>query len=191
MTTRIQKRNKAATASLLTILMLLPGITFTGCQKESVSTPADSGYINKKAVKPVQQAEETEEPDSTTSNLADLLDFSNRKDPFKPFIATQTAVVGSGGRKQADETGNELPIHSFEVSQFRLIGTIIDSKGNRAMVVDPAGKGYVLKTGMSIGKNEGKIAGITANGVNVVELFRDENNKIRKETITIPLMRKP
>jgi len=44
---------------------------------------------------------------------------------------------------------------------------------------------------MTIGKNEGKISQITTSGVDVVEQFRDDNNKVRKETIRIPLLRKP
>lgn len=59
------------------------------------------------------------------------------------------------------------------------------------MVVDPSGKGYVLRVGMTIGKNEGRITRIDTSGVEVVEQFRDENNKVRKETIRIPLLRKP
>lgn len=175
------------------ILLVLIGLTFTGCNKETAPVPAPSAAKNnvkKKTTKPKQQAEVNEEPEINTNEISDLLDFSNRKDPFKPFLATQVPA-GGGSRKQVAVTGDELPIHSFEVSQFRLIGTILDSKGNRAMVVDPAGKGYVLKAGMSIGKNEGKITKITTDGVDVVEQFRDENNKIRKETITIPLLRKP
>jgi len=67
---------------------------------------------------------------------------------------------------------------------------VADPKGNKAMVVDPTGKGYVLKIGMTIGKNEGKIIRITTSGVDIVEQFRDETSKIRKETIRIPLLRK-
>ncbi|QOX78680.1 pilus assembly protein PilP [Trichlorobacter lovleyi] len=118
------------------------------------------------------------------------LDFSTKKDPFKPHIAVKAATSAELSR-QKRELRPLLPLHSFDVSQFRLIGTVTDSKGNKAMVVDPAGKGYVLKVGMTIGKNEGKITRIESSGVDVVEQFHDENNKIRKETIRIPLLRKP
>jgi type IV pilus assembly protein PilP len=118
------------------------------------------------------------------------LDFSTKKDPFKPFISVKS-ITPAELAKQKRELKPTLPLHSFDVSQFRLIGTVVDSKGNKAMVVDPSQKGYVLKVGMTIGKNEGKIVRIDPNGVDVVEQFRDDNNKVRKETIRIPLLRKP
>lgn len=119
---------------------------------------------------------------------ANQFDFSTKKDPFKPFVSVRTATSGDQKRAAGRDA---LPIHSFDVSQFRLIGIVADARGNKAMVVDPAGKAYVLRTGMTIGKNEGKITQIAMNGVDVVEQFRDDNGKIRKETIRIPLLRKP
>ena len=113
-------------------------------------------------------------------------DFSAKKDPFKPYIVVDKAAAG---KKLAGK--DALPIHSFDVSQFRLVGVVADPRGNKAMVVDPQGKAYVLRLGMTIGKNEGKISQITTSGVDVVEQFRDDNNKVRKETIRIPLLRKP
>ena len=114
-------------------------------------------------------------------------DFSNKKDPFKPFV-----VVDKSASKARLAAGKDvLPIHSFDVSQFRLIGVVADPRGNKAMVVDPSNKAYVIRVGMTIGKNEGRIRQITTSGVDVIEQFRDDNGKIRRETIRIPLLRKP
>lgn len=188
---KIKRKNRASTASLITALMLLLCLAVIGCKKETASTPISGDTSKKAKSKPKQKDEQTGKATNiTTREQSDLLDFSNRKDPFKPFISVQSSDR-AGAKKQATVTGDKLPIHSFEVVQFRLIGTVLDPRGNRAMVIDPAGKGYVLKPGMTIGKNEGKISRITANGVDVVELSRDENNRVRKETIVIPLLRKP
>lgn len=115
-------------------------------------------------------------------------DFSTKKDPFKPAIKT---LAPAELLKKRGYVKDALPIHSFDISQFRLTGVVADVKGNKAMVVDPSGKAYVVKVGMTIGKNEGRITTITTSGVEVVEQFRDENNQIRKEIIRIPLLRKP
>lgn len=113
-------------------------------------------------------------------------DFSKKKDPFKPFIAVKTESIGP---KKADLP--KIPLHSYDISQFRLIGVVADIKGNKAMVVDPSGKGYVVRVGMSIGKNEAKITRIDTGGIEAVEQFRDENGKIRKDIIKISMPRKP
>ena len=122
----------------------------------------------------------------SSSPPANQFDFSNKKDPFKPFI-----VVKEEPKKSFDSIKkskyDSLPIHSFDVSQFRLIGIVSGDRDNRAMVVDPGGKGYVLKVGMSIGKNDGTVVLINANGVDVVEKFKDESGKTRKETVKLTL----
>jgi len=116
-------------------------------------------------------------------------DFSNKKDPFKPDIAVKAVPAGQvSDNKRINITG--LPIHNFDVSQFRLIGIVTGSKENQAMVVDPNGKGYVLKPGMTIGKNEGRVTGINSGGVDVLEQFKDDNGRLRKENIRLTLPKK-
>ena len=116
-------------------------------------------------------------------------DFSNKKDPFKPFVAVKSEPLNTAeALKRAKR--NSLPIHSFDVGQFKLIGVITGGRENRAMVTDPGGKGYVLRVGMLIGKNDGKVVSITSNGVDILEQFRDDNGRIRKENIKLTLPRK-
>ncbi|MDD2273463.1 MAG: pilus assembly protein PilP [Desulfuromonadaceae bacterium] len=116
-------------------------------------------------------------------------DFSNKKDPFKPFVAVKSEPLNTADAiKKAKR--NSLPIHSFDVGQFKLIGVITGGRENRAMVTDPGGKGYVLKVGMLIGKNDGKVVSITSNGVDILEQFRDDSGRIRKENIKLTLPRK-
>ena len=171
------------------MLLACLGMVAFGCTKTEAPPPPPpppAVNVQPKAVvqKPVSSAR------TVVTMQAGKLDFSTKKDPFKPFISVKAATPVEMA-KQKQSLKPQLPIHSFDVSQFRLIGTVADPKGNKAMVVDPSGKGYVLKTGMTIGKNEGKITRIETSGVDVVEQFRDDNNKIRKETIRIPLLRKP
>jgi type IV pilus assembly protein PilP len=58
------------------------------------------------------------------------------------------------------------------------------------MVTDPEGKGYVLKVGMLIGKNDGRIVSISTSGVEVLEQFKDDSGRVRKEHIKLSLPRK-
>ncbi|CAH2030789.1 pilus assembly protein PilP [Trichlorobacter ammonificans] len=115
-------------------------------------------------------------------------DFSKKKDPFKPFLVVKPEAV-AGSVKRVEKP--LLPIHSFTLEQFRLIGVVADPKGNRAMVVDPSGKGYVLKVGMTIGRDEARITRIDTSGVEAVRQYRDEKGKAHKETARIPLQRNP
>jgi type IV pilus assembly protein PilP len=116
-------------------------------------------------------------------------DFSNKKDPFKPFVVYKASLEPSVDNRHKKDL-NALPIHSFDVVQFKLIGLVTGGRQNEAMVVDPNGKGYVVKVGMTIGKNEGLITSITNNGVDVVEQFKDDSGRVHKESFKITLPRK-
>lgn len=161
----------------------LPVISACNKKEQSTPLPPSSKAPPPKNVTVVQKQISSVK---LTAPPANQLDFSNKKDPFKPYVIAKAVTTAD-----VHKIKSQLPIHSFDVSQFRLIGVVADSRGNKAMVVDPTKKGYVLKIGMTIGKNEGRIVRIDTSGVDVVEQFRDENNKVRKETIRIPLLRKP
>ncbi len=164
-------------------------IGFSGCKKEQppAAPPAQPPKAEVIQPKPVQK------PVSSALRLAppptNQFDFSSKKDPFKPVVMVKAAPVQSeeSAKKALRES---LPIHSLDVNQFKLIGVITGGKENRAMVTDTGGKGYVLKVGMTIGKNNGKVVSITNSGVDVLEQFKDENGRVRKENIKLTLPKK-
>lgn len=190
------KNNSFSKIVLIGCLIAMLGANLGGCKKDQAApVPATNGQAAPKmpAGSAQQPTAVLQKPVSSARvQLApaqkNQLDFSSRKDPFKAFVNVKAAPDRG---KPSDEKKNGLPIHNFDVSQFRLIGTVMDAKGNKAMVVDPSGKGYVLRVGMTIGQNEGKIVKIDAGGVDVIEQSRDAFNKIRKETVRIPLLKKP
>ena len=164
-----------------------------GCRKHEQPAPANPAPEQPaKALMP-QQLKPVQKQVSSALTLSpapvNQFDFSNKKDPFKPFVIVKASQAPSANNLQKGAR-NALPIHSFDVGQFKLIGIVTGDRQNEAMVVDPNGKGYVIKVGMTIGKNEGLITSITNRGVDVVEQFRDDNGRVRKETIKITLPRK-
>ena len=166
---------------------LIVAALFTGCKKKELppAAPPPSVAASKP---PAPQQKPVQKPVSSALKLSPpsvtQFDFSNKKDPFKPFVIVNAPPSGRKAQRDA------LPIHNFDVGQFKLIGIVTGGKDNKAMVTDPNGKGYVLKTGMTIGKNEGRITAITNSGVNVMEQFKDDNGRVRKENIRLTLPRK-
>jgi type IV pilus assembly protein PilP len=164
-------------------------LAFSGCNKAQppAAPPEQQAKVAEPQPKPVQKpvSSALRLPTSPTNQF----NFSGKKDPFKPFVVIKappdkSAVVT---KKQLEDS---LPIHSLDVSQFKLIGVITGGKDSKAMVTDTSGKGYVLKVGMSIGRNNGKVVAITTSGLDVVEQFKDENGRVRKENIKLTLPRK-
>jgi type IV pilus assembly protein PilP len=181
MTKILLKNSRAAT-----ILLLL--LALAGCSKKEVQapSPATSPKVEPAKVLPMPPVQkQTSSATRATSITGAQFDFSTKKDPFKPFIAAKAAVP------VAENLGkNLLPIHKFDVNQFRVIGVVTGGKENQAMVVDPNGKGYVLKTGMTIGKSEARVTAITSRGIEILEQFRDDNGRVHKQRSTITLPRK-
>lgn len=167
--------------------------TLSSCKKNEEPAPANPAPTHPLKAALPQQLKPVQKQVSSAIKLSpapvNQFDFSNKKDPFKPFVIVKAsqAPVSDNLLKRGR---NALPIHNFDVNQFKLIGIVTGDNQNKAMVVDPNGKGYVIKVGMTIGKNEGLITSITHSGVDVVEQFRDDNGRVRKETIKITLPRK-
>lgn len=184
MTNKLPNNRNLAVVALLIIAMLA-----SGCNKKQPSAPVAAPVnTNQQQTKAVQKAASSVAVTLAPPPTGNQFDFSNKKDPFKPDIAIKAAASSPENILKALKSG--LPIHSFDVSQFRLIGIVTGAKENQAMVVDPNGKGYVLKKGMTIGKNDGRVTGISMNGVDVVEQFKDDSGRVRKENIKITLPRK-
>ena len=180
-----QKNNYSSKSTAVLVFVLL----LTACDSKPAPVPVPSQTPKSVAVqaKPVQK--QVSSALRLPSPPVNQFDFSNKKDPFKPFLAVKLEPKNSP-QTTLKAQHNALPIHSFDVSQFKLIGIITGGRENKAMVTDPGGKGYVLKVGMLIGKNDGKITSISSNGVDVLEQFKDDNGRVRKENIKLTLPRK-
>ena len=190
------RKNKSRGAGILLLAVCLAA---AGCKKEETPPQAPS------PPKPVQSAQPAKPPvqkqSTSVKNLANkpiqqqtssvkrilpgetVIDFSGRKDPFKPYAIEPVTPTKAEPAPRA----HLLPIQSYDVSKFRLIGIVTGLKENRALVVDPLGKGYVVKVGMLIGNSDGRITRITGTAVEVLEQFRDENGTVRKRSVKITL----
>ena len=180
-----KNKNRIFIFSILAIfLCCAQGCDLLKSQESSESAPDTATPVNSTDAPVMEQiSSSTAIPEQQQNHF----DFSSKKDPFKPYIV---AVNIPAGTSRKNTNISDLPIHSYEISQFRLLGVLLGGNGDRAMVADPQGRGYVLRTGMTIGKNNGRVASITSGGVDVLEQYRDDSGKIRKERISIKLPRK-
>jgi type IV pilus assembly protein PilP len=183
----LQKNSRSSLFAVALVCVLL----FAACSKSQppapVPAPSQPPKVAVVLPKPVQK--QASSALHLPSPQVNQFDFSNKKDPFKPFVTVKPEQKNSpDSTKNAKR--NALPIHSFDVGQFKLIGIIIGGRESQAMVTDPGGKGYVLKVGMLIGKNDGRITSIKSSGVDVLEQFRDDKGRVRKVNIKLTLPRK-
>ncbi len=164
-----------------------------GCKKEEA--PAPQPAAPGEATPAAEPAQPVQGQLSSAIRAQGGLDFSKRTDPFKSQAPVVTLTPGSpgqqGGQPGAASPGADvLPIQSFEVTRFKVAGIIAGLTENRALLIDPNGKGYVVQAGMQIGNANGRISRITATTVEVVERYKESSGRSKSRTIVLTLAKK-
>jgi type IV pilus assembly protein PilP len=107
-------------------------------------------------------------------------------DPFAPLFRhkPQVALVKKKRKKRTPRT----PLEKIDLSQLRLVGIILASSGNKALVEESNGKGYVIKKGTFMGTNAGKVVKIEKDKVVVAEEYEDVvgNVTLRNKELKLP-----
>ena len=173
---------------LVSVLMVMALLGSFGCKKKEIPPPPPKP-LAKPAAKPVLPVQAQASSVKTAGTVDNLLDFSNKKDPFKPF-AVEPVPQGQPRPMGIVRTGDLLPIQSYDVNKFKVSGIITGLKENTALVIDPSGKGYVVREGMLIGINNGRINRITPAAIEVIEHYRDDNGHLRKRSILLTMPKK-
>ena len=176
------KRNIRLIAGLSLLLALA-----AGCSKEDA--PAPAAPAKPKKATPVAPPVPIQQQLSSAAGSGTGFDFSKKADPFKPYAPAVAAPDTGAAQPAARPAGDLLPIQSFEVSRFKVAGIIAGLHENRALLIDPNGKGYVVQKGMQIGNNNGRITKITASSVVVVERFK-QSGSFKSRTIELTLTKK-
>lgn len=147
--------------ALSIICLFLMGGCGEGTPPSSIPSKTKPPSVAKKE-EPAKVAEkkEPEKKEEYSYNPA------GKPDPFKPFIQLISAKGGS-------KTGPLTPLQKYDISQLKLVAIISGPAGNIALVEDVAGKGYFLKKGTWIGKNDGKVTKILKDQVIVEEVYQD------------------
>jgi type IV pilus assembly protein PilP len=184
---------------LVCILCFFP--VLWGCEKPS-EPPLKSRQITKKIIvekKEVQKAtikpNETEPTDisnskqklvaeksPTTENttipeISDVYNPEGKLDPFEPLFKKEQVSLDVA-KKKIKRRKPLTPLERVNLSQLTLVGIIQAPSGNRALVKESSGKGYVVKKGTYIGTNSGKIVQILMDRIIIEEESEDIYGKV-------------
>jgi type IV pilus assembly protein PilP len=102
-------------------------------------------------------------------------DAANRRDPFRSFV-----------QDSLDE-GVASPLERFDLSQLTLMAIVWGMDAPKALIRDPAGKGYVVSEGAIVGKNKGRIVSIADNLVLVKETYVDHLDRATTKAVEMRL----
>jgi type IV pilus assembly protein PilP len=114
-----------------------------------------------------------------------MYDPTGKVDPFEPLFREKPVLTKKRQRKKRLP---QTPLERIDISQLKLVAIVLASSGNRALVEESSGKGYVIKKGTYIGTNSGKVVKIKKETVIVEEEIEDVTGKtaIRKREIKLP-----
>ena len=103
-------------------------------------------------------------------------------DPFEPLFKEKPV-----SRKKKKKRIPRTPLEKLSIGQLKLVAIIRAPSGNKALVEEGSGKGYVIKKGTYIGLNAGKIIKIEKDNIIIEEEIEDiqGNIKVRQRELKL------
>ena len=117
------------------------------------------------------------------------IDFENLRDPFASYLA----LVAQRGRAALIERQSRLEsrpreaLENFDLSTLKLVAIFSMGEERVAMIEDATGKGYVVRRGNYMGKNNGRIEKISEDTVYLVEQVLNPAGEITDQQVTLTL----
>jgi type IV pilus assembly protein PilP len=160
----------------------------------SVETQKDP-LETKAMTKPLAETFDTQK---LVPGLALGYDAKGRIDPFVPLVKEEpvkvekkesTGLIDAKGEVREKRT--KTPLEKIELSQLQLKAIILAPSGNKALVEESSGKGYIIRKGTYIGRHDGKVINILKDRVVVEELTENYEGKMIAEEKEIKLPKPP
>jgi len=119
------------------------------------------------------------------TRLASIKPYSSvgKTDPFVPLFRKNEAADDqsvASPRKKRKKRVPRTPLERVDLSQLKLTGIIRSPQGNKALVEEATGKGYVVGVGTYLGNQGGKITEILDDRVIVEEEIENPLGEIKK-----------
>jgi type IV pilus assembly protein PilP len=130
-------------------LAVIPALVLLGlsaCGKDVINSSAPPPPVNRSA-SPAASASAAATPKGAELNENDFAENDHNRDPFRSFASL---FVDKTNRS----VKNELPVilPQYAIDELKLVAIVLAGDYPRAMVLDPTGKGWVVKRGDYIGR---------------------------------------
>ena len=136
--------------------------------------------VRKELVSQPQTSNRTKPLKSTTNGPYSINSITDSRqqqaDPFEPLFGAE--ISPSAVKKKRAKRVPLTPLEKLDFSQLKLVGIILSDKGNKGMVEDATGKGYVLKEGTYVGRNSGKVTRILKDKVIIEEEMKNDDGRL-------------
>ena len=185
---KVMKSRKLQRSKIVLLIMCMAFLFLvSGCGGGSTPPPAPpkagAPAAEKKKAEAVQIPQKVEKKEVAKKEEPEFsYNPVGKPDPFRPFIQLTPAA-------KLAKTAFLTPLQKYDISQLKLVAIITIPEGNVALVEDQQGKGYFLKNGTAIGRNEGKVKKILKDRVIIEEIYSDVLGQGKVNEISLFLYR--
>jgi type IV pilus assembly protein PilP len=123
-----------------------------GCEEEIVQSdakPTDPAAAAPAGSAAVAKAQEDEGPPTVEFQEADFNETDRSRDPFRSF--SKAFIEDEKSRIQSQR---DVVLDQYAIDELRLVGIVTRIAPPRAMLVDPTGRGHVVRRGQFVGRAE-------------------------------------
>lgn len=116
--------------------------------------------------------EKTDDLEINALETANLYNPEGKIDPFAPLFKEEPVAASGAMTIKTTRAQRRIPLTPLEMvdlSQLKLVGIIRAESGNKALVEESSGKGYVVKKGVYLGTRGGRLEKILKDSIIVYE----------------------
>lgn len=150
--------------------LLVAALAATGCARSITSSPDEPSNLESWV------AEVNNRPPPPLDPLPVMQQFEtfeysaqSLRDPFSRAFRDQSN--GSGPRPDSNRPKQKL--EEFPLDSMKMAGTLGTGRGMLALVTAPDKVTYRVRPGVYMGQNDGRVTGISASRIDLVELVSD------------------
>lgn len=111
-------------------------------------------------------------PDSSLHQAhAPEIDIADLRDPFESYLTVleRKSRKRMQAHRERSPDHEQQPLEGYDLGALRLVATMKMGADRAAMVEDPEGKGYVVRKGSYIGRDNGRVINISERSVEIME----------------------
>jgi type IV pilus assembly protein PilP len=155
----------------------------------ALKQPVPQAKPRKVAAKTAKEApDESSEDTKMAAVESRRYSAQGRIDPFEPLFKKKRGEAKVWRPKRGQRVPR-TPLERIDLGQLKLVAIVEARSGNKAMVEESSGKGYVIEKGTFIGTNAGKVVSIDMNKVLVKEEFEDNMGNVKVRDTELKLLK--
>jgi type IV pilus assembly protein PilP len=111
-------------------------------------------------------------------NKAPGYDPAGKIDPFEPMIKGTPKDPSQKATYADTDTQGDTPLEKIDLSQLKLSGIVRAASGNKGLVREASGRGYIIVRGTRIGTHGGRVAEVLNDRIVIKEKMKDVLGRI-------------